>query len=367
MLKRYLLIGLSLLSFGCGNDNTSTVGITPQPSPTIVPPIGRLATYLLAANSSPGNSIDVFRVSTDGSLARLASVPAGFGLVSLEHHGVQPFIYAGGFNSNQILGFRIDAPTGQLTPLPGFPVNSEPENNVVLDRTGNYLYSLGENAIDGFRVDQNTGSVTRLPGFPIQGLSELINGEFDRDNQYLYVADRGLDQLLTYSLNQQTGALTEVSRTAAVDPLAIELEPNNQFIYTSQNDGNLNGFSRGANGTLTPLAGFPVRFAAPGAQAFRFAFRDRFLFIGDRVSRTLNAFSIGTSGQLTPLAGYPVPGGSGDVANYPLPTTPFLYAADRPANQINAFNVASNGAVTALPSTPAGGAPNEVLPVILTF
>lgn len=368
-MKRFLMIGLALCSMGCGNDNNTTItGIDPSPSPTVQPPIGRLATYLLSANGSPSSSIDVFRVDTaTGALTRAATQPTGFGLVSLEQHPVQPFIYAGGFESNQVLGFRMEPSTGQLTPLAGFPVPSQPENNVVLDRTGNFLYSLGETTIDGFRVNQTTGGLTPLAGFPITGFGELINADFDVDNRFLYVADNGPDQVISLSLNAQTGTLTEVARVSpGPDPYGVEVDPNNQSVYVSLADGNLNGFSRNANGSLTQLAGLPVRYAPPGSRTPRFDFRDRTLFIGDRTSSTLNAFSIGTGGQLTPVAGYPVPGGSGDLVSYPLPIAPFLYVGDRPATRINTFRVGANASVTQLPST-VGGNPNEVLPVVLTY
>ncbi len=376
MKRLALLLLLALWFLGCGGSDTSGGGGQgggPIPPPVPVPPIGRLFMYLLAANS-PGNSIDVFQVNAeDGSLTRTAGSPVATaaGVLSLENHPTRPFVYAGSFTSNEILGFQMDPTTGRLTPLAGFPVISEPENNIIMDRSGAFLYSLGEDGIDGFGIDQAAGSLTRLPGFPIRGLAELRNGNFDLDNEFLYVADLGADQVVTYRLDGQTGALTEVARTATgVDPFALEVDPTNSFVYLSEANGNLNGFRRNPDGSLSQLAGLPVVYAPAGAASARFAFRDQFLFIGDRTSRTLNAFSVqpGT-GRLTQVVGYPTPGGGGDVVSYPVPNTPYLYAADRPSNFINGFLIGPNASPTTVPGSPfqAGGGPNELLPVVFAL
>ncbi|GMU52270.1 MAG: hypothetical protein AMXMBFR33_14160 [Candidatus Xenobia bacterium] len=371
-MKRLVIALLCVLMFaGCGGDESSGGG-PPQP-PAPVPPIGRLVMYLLAANS-PGDSIDIFEVSAaDGSLVRTANSPlaTNAGILSLENSPGSPFVYAGSFTSNEILGFAMDGNTGRLTPLAGFPVTSEPENNIILDRTGQFLYSLGEDGIDGFRVDQTTGALTRLTGFPIRGLTELRNGSFDLDNNFLYVADFGADEIVTYQLNGRTGALTDVAHTPTGDqPFALEVEPANSFVYVSVADGFLNGFRRNADGSLSQLAGFPVSYAPAGAATARFAFRDQVLFIGDRTSRSLSAFSVDpATGGVTLLAGYPKPGGGADIVSYPVPNAPFLYAADRPANLINGFQIGPNASTTSIPGSPfpAGGGPNELLPVVFAF
>ncbi len=366
-----ILLFLALTVYGCGGSNDSGGGQPIPPAP--IPPIGRLVMYLLAANS-PGNSIDIFEVSAaDGSLTRTANSPLAInaGILSLENSPGSPFVYAGSFTSNEIFGFAMDGNTGRLTPLAGFPVTSEPENNVILDRTGQFLYSLGEDGIDGFRVDQATGALARLPGFPIRGLTELRNGSFDLDNNFLYVADFGADEIVTYQLNGQTGALTDVAHTPTGDePFALEVEPLNSFVYVSQADGFLNGFRRNADGSLSQLPGLPVGYAPGGAATARFAFRDQFLFIGDRTSRSLSAFSVDpATGGLTPVAGYPKPGGGADVASYPVPNAPFLYVADRPSNLINGFQIGPNASSSTVPGSPfpASGGPNELLPVVFAF
>lgn len=117
------ILTMALLACGCTGGGTVSGG-----SGSSVP---RPLTWLLAANSTVNNGVVVFRVNDDGSLAQVSNVATSQGLISLESHPTRPFVYAGGF-SPDLLGFRLDA-TGQLTPLPGFPVTSEPENNVVLE------------------------------------------------------------------------------------------------------------------------------------------------------------------------------------------------------------------------------------------
>ncbi len=349
---------------GCGNETNNNVvdnGNIP------VPPIGRIATYLVAGNFE-GRALDVFRVDNSGALTptgaptRLAS-----SVYSLTAQG--PFIYTGA--NNQVTGFRIDN-NGALTPLPGLPQSTVPDGTVAIDRDGDQLYAPGEDSIDGFAVDAGTGALTRLPNFPlpVPGMADAVETAFDLSGDFVHVSALGSRAIFNFAHNNQTGALTLVSQTATLaGPQGIKYDPSGRFLYVSEDNGTIQGFAREASGNLTPLAGFPVSFAPPGSFSPRFDFKDGTLFIGDRTSRTLNAFSVQSSGQLTSVPGYPVTNGGGEVASYPLPLNQFLYVGDRLGSRITGFSVGANSQVSPLPGSPFAttGGTTELLPVVVTF
>lgn len=367
-MRMFLAAGAALLAVtGCGSETNNTV---PDNGNIPVPPIGRIATYLVAGNFD-GRALDVFRVDNNGALSAAAPpTPLGFSVYALTAHGSQPFIYAGALN--QVTGFRIDS-NGILTRLPGLPQATVPDGTVGIDSDGDQLYAPGEDTIDGFAVDQTTGALTRLPNFPlpVPGMTDAVETAFDAEDRFVHVSALGSKAIFNFAHNDQSGALTLLGQTpTAAGPQGIKYDPTGRFLYVSQDNGTIQGFSRNASGSLTPLGGgFPVSFAPPGSFSPRFDFKNGTLFIGDRTSRTLNAFTVQNDGQLTQVAGYPVANGGGEVASYPLPLDQFLYVGDRLGSRITGFSVGAGSQVTPLLGSPFAttGGTTELLPVIVNF
>ena len=68
-----------------------------------------------------------------------------------------------------VVGYRIDATTGALTPLLGFRVAAGAyAYSITIDPTNQLLYVANDGAanISGFRLDASTGALTPLPGSP---------------------------------------------------------------------------------------------------------------------------------------------------------------------------------------------------------
>ena len=365
-----LLVGLALS--GCGRDNNNHVGTPIQPGQPI-PPIARVEFYLLSPNLS-NRGLGVFRVdSLNGTLTPVGGAPYAAGS-SFNHvafdAGIRT-VYASEAVTGQISGFRLNPENGSLEPLAGFPVASVPRGGVELDLDGDELYVSGTDSIDGFRIDRNTGALSRLGGFPLR-VPGLVDAQVSRfaPNGFFYVADVGSDQILTFAHDELTGALSLVSSipSGGTDPRAVEFDPTGSFMYLAEGDGTLQGFRLGANGSLTRLTGFPVRYAPPGAFTFDFAFDQGNLYIGDVTSNTLNAFRVGPDGQLTQLGGYPATGGANSVLAYPTPTT-FLYLSNRGANSITGFRADAAGTRTSVPGSPflGSGAPTALVPAVVSF
>jgi 6-phosphogluconolactonase (cycloisomerase 2 family) len=79
------------------------------------------------------------------------------------------FAYVANEVSDDISGYRIDASSGVLTPLPGSPfaAGSLPIS-VTVEPSGRFAYvaNANSNTISGYTIDASTGVLTPLPGSP---------------------------------------------------------------------------------------------------------------------------------------------------------------------------------------------------------
>jgi 6-phosphogluconolactonase len=147
-----------------------------------------------------------------------------------------------------VQAFRIDRQTGQLTPLNSQRSGGTGPCHLVVDATGRTLlvanYGGGSVSSIALREDGRLGDV--ISSHQHQGSSadgrrqqgphaHSIN--LDASNRFAYVADLGLDKVLVYRFDAETGQLTLSGAPAAVavspgsGPRHFALAPNGQYAY----------------------------------------------------------------------------------------------------------------------------------------
>jgi 6-phosphogluconolactonase (cycloisomerase 2 family) len=366
-----LLLTLSMLGYSQTYNRVSLD--RPLAAATPVVTDSHLEYYTLATNFQ-GRGLNMFQVdSQTGSLTPVAGQPFAMG-ASLQSADSTPnghFVYGADTVTGQLHGFRLEATTGVLSALPGFPRPSQADSIVSID-DGAHLYVVGGNTIDAFSIDETSGSLSQLSGFPmvIPGMTKAQVGRFSHTG-FVFVSDPGSDQIFSFSHDEASGSLTLVG-TAPVDsdPAGLQMDDTHRFLYVSHRDGTLQGFSVGADGTLTPVAQAPVVFGPPGQIAYRFTVKQRILYIGDNVGNSLNAFSVGPTGELTPVMGYPAAGVGGDtVMSFQTPLLPYIYIGRQKENQLHGFRVDASGNRTALPGLPiqGSGSPSNLESIEVTL
>ena len=141
-----------------------------------------------ATSQSANGTIDGYDLSTSaGSFTSLSgytapAIPAsefGEGMVVVN----KQFVYAVFELQQQLFGWSIDASTGALTPLAGFPMTvtlNLPIVNfntyqIISDPAGNYLFlsSTYANEIFVFTIDSSTGVLTMAQGAPFSTQHQL--------------------------------------------------------------------------------------------------------------------------------------------------------------------------------------------------
>jgi 6-phosphogluconolactonase (cycloisomerase 2 family) len=356
-----------VLSAGCGSSNDEQL--------IPIPPIARLNTFLVNADMTGG--LGVYTVDpVVGTLTEVAGSPfaTGTGLNTVLVHPNGRFVYGGSSGAPFLEGFTLDPASGALTAITGFPISSVGDSSLLVDRTGEYLYVFGETEIDGFRVNPVTGALTRLNNYPlaVPGLVEATTQALSANDRFVYLADRGSDQIFTFELLAETGflALRDVQSSLGAEPSGVGLTPDGRFLYVAHQDGTLTGFTVENNGGLTPLVFAPTVYANGPTISYKFAFIGDVVYVGDAAGATLNAFSINNNtGALTGVAGFPRSGGGASAFAFPFVFEDLLYVPNGPANLIEAYTVNANGSVTPVPGSPfpGNGFPTQVDAAIVSF
>jgi DNA-binding beta-propeller fold protein YncE len=93
------------------------------------------------------------------------------------------------------------------------------------DQTGTYLYVTSGASIVGYAIDATTGALTALPGFPVAAGANAYSINIV-GNQFLYVANEGAANISGFTLDLLTSALTPM----AGSPFPAGSHP--QFIAT---------------------------------------------------------------------------------------------------------------------------------------
>lgn len=128
--------------------------------------------FLYVSNRS---SISIFAIDQNTGVLTQVGSPISFGGGDLYTIAIDPsnkFLYAGS-NFQGVFGLSIDNNTGQLTPLPGFPIQTDsPQGNPVfaIEPTLGLMYTAsfgGSDTLSVWRIDPNSGALTQIPGFAV--------------------------------------------------------------------------------------------------------------------------------------------------------------------------------------------------------
>ncbi len=169
---------------------------------------------LFVANHGGSNDISVFNIGAgpDAIPVPGSPFPAGGNPLSLALGANGQFFYSANPDATNpsISGFRVDG-GGVLTPLSGSPFPLPVSHYIATDQTGAYLYVTSGASIVGYAIDATTGALTALPGFPVATGANAYSITIDPTNRTLYVTNDGAANVSAFTLDASTGALTPMA------------------------------------------------------------------------------------------------------------------------------------------------------------
>jgi 6-phosphogluconolactonase (cycloisomerase 2 family) len=350
---------------------TATLGH--QPFDVAMTPAGN---FVYIPNFGDG-TISAFSVNqTTGALTAITGSPFAAGDIGPAAAVVSPngkFLFVANFstaNAGSTSVFSINPTTGVPTSVSGSPfAGSGPGNGIIVDPTSQFLY-VASTGLDAYSINQTTGALTAITGSPYTTPAAAFGVTIDPAGKFLYASIFGnltipqtAPDVVTYSINTTTGALTQIS-TQGVDgnqgellaittgKKAVVYTP--KFAYaTNQADKTISEWTiNAATGALTAVAGSPLA-DTHGPQLIAATPTGAFVYTGN-ADNSISEYSVNAStGALTLIAGSPITGFGSVSALVVDPTSSFMLVLDSTNQVLDSYTInATTGALTFLASSP---------------
>lgn len=325
-----------------------------------------VGTYTGDGNGSQG----IYRIELDpktGSLSepKLAAKTPSPSFLAIDLEG--NFLYAvgemaefQGKKTGSVCAFKLDARTGELTPINRQSSGGSGPCHVFVDASGRAALA----------ANYGSGSVASLPigddgalGEPASIIQHHGKGtdpkrqegphahsiNLDRDNRFAIAADLGLDKLLIYRFDPEAATLTpndppSVAIEPGSGPRHFAFHPDGRHAYViNELSSTVTAFSYDpAQGRLETIQTISSR--PEGADGVNYPAEvqvhpsGRFLYGSNRGDDTIAIFSIGPDGKLKAVGHEPT--GGKNPRNFGIdPTGRFLLAANQDTNSIVVFRI----------------------------
>ena len=248
--------------------------------------------FVYTANSN--NTISEYTVSaTTGALTLVSGSPIkGFGSVnSLAVDLASSFVLVLDSSKQTLDSYSINPKTGALTSLSG--ANVLPNATMVaLDPTGTVAVVTSGSTVDTYRV--TNGQL--IPLVAGTGTVPAIATAIDQSSQYFFAAEPGSNSIVSFNLFTNTQLS---STTTGNGPSAVLAEPSGKYVYVAnQTDGTISAYSlNNATGALTQI-GTAVA-AGTGTNSLSYSNDGKYLYATNGTAGTVSIFTINANGSLT--------------------------------------------------------------------
>jgi YVTN family beta-propeller protein len=320
--------GSVLLLHISGATGAITLGAeTPQVQDTTPTGIALLPSkkFLYAVNSF-ANTISIFKVASDGTLA-LNGTPTPAGGSSPNAAVIDPsgkYLLVTNNLSNTVSVFSIDAGTGALSEVGSpVPANFHPAE-ILITPSGNFVYVTNPDIGMVTAFTFSTGVLTQLPSSPVSSGPGAFGLAVDGSERFLYVANPSASNPPPLSSTtgnisgfniEPSGALMPIvgspfAATNGRGPSAVTVDPSGKFVYATTPGSSFSIWCftiTPTNGQLVAATNSPFSLTAGGL----FAFIDptgNHLYIGSQESNGIAGYTYDPStGTPTAITGSPFP------------------------------------------------------------
>ena len=333
--------------------------------------------YLLVGTYTSGKSegIYVYKFnSTTGSFSPVSTAKAdnpSFLAVSPD----EKFVFAVNENGNDkgsIASYSFDKKTGQLVQVNKQPSGGDHPCYVNIDGSGKWVvsgnYTGGSLSVIPVMSDGKLLPATQVIEHEGQSVNKQRQEKahvhatvFSPDYKYLFVPDLGIDKVMIYSFNQNSGRLDPSNVSFAQTepgsgPRHLTFHPSGNYAYLMEElSGNVNVFSYHKQGKLTSIqtiSAIPSDYkGSVGSADIHVSPDGKFLYASNRgESNTLAIFSIDQDGKLKLVGHQSTLGKTPRNFNFD-PTGNFLLVANQEGNNIVIFKVdKKTGLLSPLPT-----------------
>jgi 6-phosphogluconolactonase len=266
-----------------------------------------------------------------------------------------------GKETGAVTAFSIDGASGKLTKLNQVESHGTAPCHLVVDQTGKSLsvanYSSGVTAVFPVKNDGGLGEASSVVQHSGSGPSPRQRGPhahatvLSADNRFLFVADLGADQVLSYRLDPAKASIASndpafVRVTPGAGPRHFAFHPNGKFAYANgELTSTVTAFSydaaRGALTDLQTLSTLPADFKGENNSTAEIEVHlsGKFLYVSNRGHNSLAIFSIDPNKGTLTAKGHASTQGS-TPRNFAIdPTGKLVLAANQESDTIVVFQI----------------------------
>ena len=333
-----------------------------------------------------GDGLNVYRVDPgSGAWTHVQLVDGLLNPSFLAFDRTRRFLYTVHGDSTAMSAFRIDGQSGRLTFLNRQETGGRNPVHLAVDATNRFVVVANHvtSTLAVLPIDPETGHVgerTALvalegaigPHRVEQPFAKPHQVEFDPQDRFLTVPDKGLDRVFTFRLDTAAGTLVPTAQGSAVaregaGPRHVAMHPTAPYAYVvNELDSTVTAYRRDReSGALEPfqlLSALPDSFTGNSRAAEIVISRDgRFVYASNRGHDSIAVFAVeeGT-GRLAPVQ-WVASGGRTPRFITLDPAGRTLYAANEDDDSIMAFAVAEGRL------SPAGTVARTGSPVCILF
>lgn len=257
--------------------------------------------------------------------------------------------------------YAVVPSTGQLRSVTYLPTAATPGVTVAtaLNPKGNALYTAQPTNSGPQFITYSIsagGVLSQMSSSPIV-LANFAQLLADPQGRFLWVVDTTTNEILSYTLDPNTGAASgQVIAANVANVRVITADPTGTYLFSEDSSGNVAAYTVASGGTLTAL-GTPPSSHPFGNDTMIVDPSGKYLYVMDDMSiNLLFGYTISSTG-LTSMSSSPfqVPNNAGTDTQMTIdPTSSLLYAMDisSPTQPIDAFTIGAGGALTPLTETP---------------
>ncbi|OWK38077.1 lactonase family protein [Fimbriiglobus ruber] len=292
------------------------------------PAAGKFWVFVGTYTGGPGKSKGIYRSEFDAKTGQLSAPEVAAEVESPSFVNIAPNgknLYAigetGGKDGGGVYAFTLDPATGKLTAQNALTSGGPGPCHIATDAAGEFAvvanYGGGSTAIFKLKPD---GSLAARTAFvqhkkTAEGRQEAPHahcGTFDNTGKFVLVCDLGLDKVLVYKLNRETGEIAPNEPPAIAVPLGagprhIQLTPANDLAFVcGELDSTVNvlklDFAGGHFATTQSLSTLPGGKPVKGNSTaeIRIHPSGKFVYVSNRGHNSIAVFK-NDGGTLTPV------------------------------------------------------------------
>jgi 6-phosphogluconolactonase len=266
-----------------------------------------------------------------------------------------------GLNGGAVASFKVDGPTGQLTPLSHQPSLGGEPCHLCCDPTGRWVlvanHEHGSVVVLPVDADGRLGPVSDFRQHVGSGPGPTQEGphahwvDFDLVGRRVLVADKGIDKMMIYRLDTDAGKLVPNEPAfgalhAGAAPRHLAFHPSGRYAYVNgEADMTITAFSyddqRGALEEVQVLSTLPEGAPRDGCSTAEIVVEPagQFVYVSNRGHDSIAIFGIDQATGRLSAAGHAATQGRTPRNIAIDPTGTFLYAANQNSDTIVHFRI----------------------------